>query len=90
MYNILALSQPQAELLSALCTRASDTQISISHVSIALVPVQVYIIQNIIKKYTETSDGNLYIQRSIQNVVNSFINLFTYTPLDSILTLICE
>lgn len=88
MYNILALSQPQAELLSALCTRASDTQISISHVSIAL--VQVYIIQNIIKKYTETSDGNLYIQRSIQNVVNSFINLFTYTPLDSILTLICE
>ena len=87
MYNILALSQPQAELLSALCTRASDTQISISHVSIAL--VQVYIIQNIIKKYTETSDG-MYIQRSIQNVVNSFINLFTYTPLDSILTLICE
>lgn len=87
MYNILALSQPQAELLSALCTRASDTQISISHVSIAV--VQVYIIQNIIKKYTETSDG-MYIQRSIQNVVNSFINLFTYTSLDSILTLICE
>lgn len=87
MYNILALSQPQAELLSALCTRASDTQISISHVSIAV--VQVYIIQNIIKKYTETSDG-MYIQRSIQNVVNPFINLFTYTSLDSILTLICE
>lgn len=83
MYNILALSQPQAELLSALCTRASDTQISISHVSIAVVQV-----------YTETSmmeSTDVYsLQHNIQNVVNSFINFFTYTPFDSILTLICE